>query len=292
MKLSSLLLVLSLLWSLVEVHSQTFPYVSFIGQTLANNSYVNISLVGTSGSDSVQCHTDLNTCCNGPQGPHRGDWYFPDGGRLPFSGDIYESREAQRVEIRRRNTTSQTGLYRCDIATNAVHDDTDQSVREAVYVGLYTASGGMIGVDHHSLTVWHINTIHYELPDSYSFSQSYTFCVLCSVFSLFFLCCSSCLQGGVTISGGVTLTVDSDLNGGSSQFTLTCISTGGPATTVTWTRDSTTVTEGKETVLNNATTATYTHTLTGNTAGIYTCTVANNKPSSASASITVQGIHR
>ena len=29
------------------------------------------------------------------------------------------------------------------------------------------------------------------------------------------------------------LTVDSDLNGESPQFTLTCISTGGPATTVT-----------------------------------------------------------
>ena len=28
-----------------------------------------------------------------------------------------------------------------------------------------------------------------------------------------------------------------------SIFTLTCISTGGPATTVTWTRDSTTVKE-------------------------------------------------
>ena len=44
----SLLLVLSLLYSLVEVHSQTFPYVSFMGQTLASHSYVDLSLVGTS----------------------------------------------------------------------------------------------------------------------------------------------------------------------------------------------------------------------------------------------------
>ena len=34
---------LSLLWSLVEVHSQTFPYVSFRGQNLANHSYVDLS---------------------------------------------------------------------------------------------------------------------------------------------------------------------------------------------------------------------------------------------------------
>ena len=51
-------------------------------------------------------------------------------------------------------------------------------------------------------------------------------------------------------------------NGASPQFTLTCISTGGPATTVTWTRDSTTVTEGTETVLDDPVTAQYTHTLT------------------------------
>ena len=68
--------------------------------------------------------------------------------------------------------------------------------------------------------------------------------------------------------------------------TLTCISTGGPATTV---RDS--ITEGTETILNDPVTAQYTHTLTvtGRFFGVYTCTVANIKPSSASASITLAG---
>ena len=102
----------------------------------------------------------------------------------------------------------------------------------------------------------------------------------------------SIIVGTVSISGGVTLTVDSDLNGASPQFTLTCISTGGPATTVTWTRDSTTVTEGNETVLNDPETAQYTHTLTvtGREEGLYRCTVANNKPSSSpdSAELNVQ----
>ena len=91
---------------------------------------------------------------------------------------------------------------------------------------------------------------------------------------------------------GVTLTVNSFLNGPTPQFTLTCISTGGPATTVTWTRDSTTVTEGTETVLDDPVTAQYTHTLTvnGRLGQLYTCTVANNKPSNGSATITIQGI--
>ena len=87
--------------------------------------------------------------------------------------------------------------------------------------------------------------------------------------------------------------MDSDLNGPSPQFTLTCISTGGPATTVTWTRDSDTVTEGTETVLDDPVTAQYTHTLTvtGRLGGLYTCTVANDKPSEAESSIAARGVH-
>ena len=88
----------------------------------------------------------------------------------------------------------------------------------------------------------------------------------------------------------MTLTVVSDLNGASPQFTLTCISTGGPATTVTWTRDSVEVVGN--TMLDDPQTAQYTHTLTVTSAGLYTCTVANDKPSTASATITVPGIAR
>ena len=99
------------------------------------------------------------------------------------------------------------------------------------------------------------------------------------------------IVGDVSIQDGVTLTVNSDIDGASFQFTLTCISTGGPATTVTWTRDSATVTVGAVTVLDNTTTAQYTHTLTvaGRLGGLYQCTVTNNKPSSGSPSITIQG---
>jgi len=69
--------------------------------------------------------------------------------------------------------------------------------------------------------------------------------------------------GDVTIPGGMTFTLDSDLNGESPQFTLTCTSTGGPATTVTGTRDSEAVSGWmNQTVLDDPVTAQYTHTLT------------------------------
>ena len=137
-------LLLSVFWSLA--HSQTIPYVSFglTDQALANHSYMDLSTVGSDydGRDSVVCHTDLDTCCSSSQGIHRGDWYFPNGPRLPFSGDMYEGRGAQRVVLRRTTATGPTGIYRCDIPTEAVHDNTDSSVRETVYVGLYTGSEG------------------------------------------------------------------------------------------------------------------------------------------------------
>ena len=137
----------------MEVQSQTkYPYVSFMGEILPNHAFVNLSLVGNSGRTSVQCHTDLSTCCSATQGKHRGDWIPPDNEeRLPFSwelGGTRESREAYRVDLyRRNNTDTPSGIYRCDIPTNAVHDIDDTSVRESVYVGIY-ASGGNIHVPY------------------------------------------------------------------------------------------------------------------------------------------------
>ena len=152
MKATLLCVLLCLLWSLVEVQSQTVPYVTFLGNPLSNHSYVDLSQVGgdpidSGDSDTVQCHTDLSTCCRVQQGLHRGDW-FPPGSdtRLTFYGDgddIYMDPQAQVVHIRRRNNAiGPSGIYRCVIATNDVHDDSDQSVGETVYVGLYYGSGG------------------------------------------------------------------------------------------------------------------------------------------------------
>ena len=96
--------------------------------------------------------------------------------------------------------------------------------------------------------------------------------------------------GDVAISG-IEFRADSDLNGVSPQFTLTCISTGGPVTNVTWTRNNS-VTEGVESALTNRVTAQYTHTLTvtERQGGIYTCSVYNNKPSNATAEYLVKGM--
>ena len=228
-----------------------------MGVDVSNHSYVDLTLVGDArnGSDSVQCHTDLVTCCsNAAAGPDRGDWYFPNGTRLPFSDIIFESRQAQRVDLRHRGGSDVTsGVYRCTVETNAFNDDDGH---ETVYAGLY-ASGGE--------------------EDMRCSSTEYHTLTLCSA-------------GDVSTPGGVTFSMKSDLNGEGPQFTLTCISTGGPATTVTWTRNSEAVSGGM-TVLDDPVTAQYTHTLTvtGKMGGQYQCNVSNSKPSQSSASFTVKG---
>ena len=83
--------------------------------------------------------------------------------------------------------------------------------------------------------------------------------------------------------------MNSDLNGASPQFTLTYISTGGPATTITWTRDSDLVTQEAKTVLVDNSTARYIHSLTLTIGGEYSCSVTNTKPSSATTSLKVKG---
>ena len=134
--------VLTFLWSLV--HCQTFPYVSFMDQSIADHSYVNLVEVGNKDNmTNVWCHTDLSTCCSASQGYHRGDWYFPNGTRLNFSGIINERRGAQIVLLRRNSSSTSYGIYRCDVPTNTVHHKTNINVRASVHLGLYSGSEGI-----------------------------------------------------------------------------------------------------------------------------------------------------
>ena len=96
--------------------------------------------------------------------------------------------------------------------------------------------------------------------------------------------------GNIAMPDSIQMTPESDLSGESPWFTLTCNSTGGPATTVTWTRDSEDISGGM-TALDDPVTAQYIHTfnVTGRLGGLYQCTVSNSKPSKATASFYMQG---
>ena len=118
------------------------PYITFRGPLL-NHSYIDFDQVGAEEEASVQCHTDLPTCCTGSQGPDRGDWYSPDGTKLNFLAPgpgVYEFRRPQRVELRRRQGSVVSGLYRCEVGTRT--STRRDGSRRRVYVGLYADGGG------------------------------------------------------------------------------------------------------------------------------------------------------
>ena len=100
--------------------------------------------------------------------------------------------------------------------------------------------------------------------------------------------------GDVVVSS-VQFQLTSALNAITPTFTLTCTSTGGPATTVSWTVNNHTLAEDSAhhitSQITDAETATYTHTLTvtERLVGEYECSVSNDKPSSSSGLLAVVG---
>ena len=143
-------LLLCLFSALVEVHSQTAPYLTIKGKNIPNNSYVDLNTVGNKkenqNNNTLQCHTDLNTCCTRAQGPDRGDWYSPNGSRLSFYTYMYitnitvlsEGLGPQQVVVYRRGSGGTSGIYRCDIETIAVNNN---SGNVSLFVGLYINGG-------------------------------------------------------------------------------------------------------------------------------------------------------
>ena len=101
------------------------------------------------------------------------------------------------------------------------------------------------------------------------------------------------MVGGDVSVEEMTFELESDLNDENPQFTLSCVSSGGPATTVTWYRDSVDISEevGMASVLQNPSTAQYNHTVSVSErrGGLYQCNVSNGKPSMASSQLNVRG---
>ena len=92
-----------------------------------------------SGSDSVQCITDLSTYCSGAQGNHCGDWYFSDGTRLPRYLRVSWREFLYIIETM---LTHQLVFIVAVLCTNAVYGHHYNSERESVFVGLYGNNRG------------------------------------------------------------------------------------------------------------------------------------------------------
>ena len=97
------------------------------------------------------------------------------------------------------------------------------------------------------------------------------------------------LVGALSLSGSIQFELVTAPNIDPPVFTLTCTSTGGPATTVTWMRDGTQLSDNAQhdfsQVVTDAESATYDNKLTvtgrntGRNTGQYRCAVSNSRTS-------------
>ena len=133
---------------------------------------------------------------------------------------------------------------------------------------------------------------------THTFNSSKVDCILCcsiviSIVFLLYILYRSFPSGKVKITDhALKFSLQSTPIADPPVFTLTCISTGGPATTVTWTRDEgpaaglkyQSVTDQKNSIYHN------TLTVTGRLLGVYQCTVANDRTDQTpAASLNVTG---
>ena len=167
----SVVYLIHLLWCVVKVHSQTeAPYLTFMGETIPNNSYVHLRQVGQGGTPAVIiCHTNLSSCCRNPS--IHGGWFFPNGTALPDGGEknVYSGPIAQRwlssqrIRLQRGPNTSNisaipSGFYQCDIAIS-------NSKKETYYVGIYESEGGLFTV-HYVLLIHSRFSTQSHLPQT------------------------------------------------------------------------------------------------------------------------------
>ena len=89
-----------------------------------NNSHVDIQYdIGEGDEAALLCITDLVKCCYSADTPREvgglGQWFYPNGSAVPIEGagyDLYRNRGRSVVRLnRRRNGTSPTGLYCCEV---------------------------------------------------------------------------------------------------------------------------------------------------------------------------------
>ena len=93
------------------------------------------------GDDALLCITTLTTCCRSPytgeMGSAIGNWFFPNGTRVPSAGaqwGFHRTRGQMEVHMQRRRGGVE-GIYRC-VIPDAMNVD------QTVYIGVYSASTG------------------------------------------------------------------------------------------------------------------------------------------------------
>ena len=92
------------------------------------------------GGDALLCVTNLTTCCGPPYsgaGSALGNWFFPNGTRVPSAGAQWEFQRTRghMVVALHRRRGGVDGIYHCEIPDS-------MNVTMGIYIGVYTAGSG------------------------------------------------------------------------------------------------------------------------------------------------------
>ena len=90
------------------------------------------------GDDALFCMTNYTACCqHGVMGPALGNWFFPNGSRVPNLGSqtlFFRSRGKIAVHLQHKRGGAE-GIYRCEIPDA-------MNVTQTIYIGVYSANTG------------------------------------------------------------------------------------------------------------------------------------------------------
>ena len=143
--------VTALLMSLVSLrtYSQTsVPFIRYSNGThevpLSDNSVVNLEFLRKGGT--LQCITDLNSCCLSNENGGARRWFLPNRTKLIEAGVQQISSfivnaepgqfELELTDVMAIDDPALSGVYECEIDTLAG--------RESVFVGLYNQPGMLV----------------------------------------------------------------------------------------------------------------------------------------------------
>lgn len=238
----------------------------------SNNSVVSFEDIGV-GDNALYCITDRESCCSDADG---GDWILPgqssiigESGDVP-SGDFSTSRGRNAVLLNRRNeVTGPTGLFTCRVLDS-------RGVIQSLYIGVYGVTGGMIMIIERP-QIWTVANVD----------------VLRGFYVIMHLRLLHGAKLVLFLFAGIPA-LASDITYSILTHTLTCISTGGPVTNISWAKNGILIAlpslsyTWSQTVLNTATT-TYHNLLTISSTAIkdysgnFSCEVSNIRGGSTDA---------
>ncbi|MCG8620649.1 MAG: hypothetical protein MJE68_01440, partial [Proteobacteria bacterium] len=127
-------------------------FLSLRGQSIANNSYVNINDIGER-DDALLCHTDKTDCCSGSYN-RAGEWYYPSGIQVGIYGDYYDefyrNRGTRVVRLNyRQGSFTERGLFRCEVPDAS-------NINQRIYVNI----GNTFGLNSIISLATFLNSVH------------------------------------------------------------------------------------------------------------------------------------